>query len=228
MLKQPLRVVPRGMVMRILTGRLAGAKWIAGAGIHRCWLGTYEIEKQRALEAFVKPGMVVFDIGAHAGFYSLFFSRLVGRAGCVWSFEPDVQNTGYLLRHVDLNQLRNVTVVAAAVGAAPDLGQFRRGSDSYLGHLAADGDYRVPAMSLDGLLSDPSVPRPDLIKIDVEGGEVAVLAGAFALLRRHRPIVFVALHGARTGTECRQCLEAHGYRLSALAGLPSEVYAIPA
>ena len=213
--------------MRVLTGRLKGAKWISGAGIHRCWLGTYEIEKQRTLEAFVKPGMVVFDIGAHAGFYSLFFSLLVGRAGYVWAFEPDVQNAGYLLRHVDLNRLGNVTIVPAAVGAAPDLGHFRRGSDSYIGHLAACGDYRVPSLSLDGLLTDPSVPRPDLIKIDVEGGEAAVLAGASELLRGHRPIVFVALHGARTGTACLQCLEAHGYRLNALTGLPSEVYAVP-
>ncbi len=226
-MKQPLRLIPRGMVMRILTGRLKGARWIAGAGIHRCWLGTYEIEKQRALEAFAKPGMVVFDIGAHAGFYSLFFSRLVGATGCVWAFEPDVQNAGYLLKHVDLNRCGNVAVVAAAVGANADLGHFRRGSDSYIGHLSTAGDYRVQTVSLDHLLEDHSVPVPGLIKIDVEGAEAEVLAGADELLTRHRPVVFVALHSTRASAECWQRLKAHGYRLHALAGLPSELFAVP-
>jgi hypothetical protein len=79
-LRLPLRLLPKGMVVPILTGPAKGQKWIVGSSNHGCWLGTYELEKQAVLERFVKPGMTVYDIGAQAGFYSLFFSRLVGGA----------------------------------------------------------------------------------------------------------------------------------------------------
>jgi FkbM family methyltransferase len=230
-----LRVIPRGTVLPVLTGRLAGARWIVGAGIHRCWLGTYEIEKQRVLEAFVRPGMVVFDVGAHAGFYSLLFARLVGAGGQVWAFEPNVENAAYLVKHVHLNRAANVTVMRAAVSAAPELGHFRLGSDSYLGRLAPEGDYRVPTVSLDNLLKRHAAPYPDLIKIDVEGAEAAVLAGAAGLLRERRPILFVALHGAQAAADCAARLKAHRYGIFSLAGtpcraleeMPPEIYAVP-
>jgi len=214
--------------MRILTGPLSGAKWIVGAGIHGCWLGSFEFEKQRALETVVKPGMVVYDIGAHAGFYSLFFSRLVGPAGQVWAFEPNIDNAAYLLKHLHLNRIANVTAVPVAVGAAPQLGHFQIGADSYVGHLAPEGDYRIPTLSLDELIHQHAAPPPDLIKIDVEGAEAAVLAGAAELLREHRPIVFVAFHSDGLAIECSNRLQALGYHLHPVANLPSEVYALPA
>jgi hypothetical protein len=80
-LRLPLRLLPKGMAIPILRGSAKGLKWIVGSSNHGCWLGTYELEKQVALERFVKPGMTVYDIGAQAGFYTLFFSRLVGGGG---------------------------------------------------------------------------------------------------------------------------------------------------
>lgn len=55
--------------------------WVVGSAPHGCWLGTYELEKQRTIMPFIKPGMTIFDIGAQAGFYTLLFSRLVGPSG---------------------------------------------------------------------------------------------------------------------------------------------------
>ena len=60
---------------------------IIGAGIHQCWLGTYEAEKQRAIAKLVRPGMTLYDVGAHSGFYTLLFSRLTGTRGMVYSLD---------------------------------------------------------------------------------------------------------------------------------------------
>ena len=70
-IRLPLRTVPPGTVVPILTGRLRGRKWIVGSGDHSCWIGSYELEKQRAFAQVVHPGETVFDLGANVGFYTL-------------------------------------------------------------------------------------------------------------------------------------------------------------
>ena len=88
LLRAPLRLIPRSMVVPILQGALRGKKWTVGSSTHGCWLGSFEYEKQKALQCAIKTGQVVYDIGANVGFYSLFASVLVGEAGHVYSFEP--------------------------------------------------------------------------------------------------------------------------------------------
>jgi hypothetical protein len=58
-----------------------------GSSNHGCWLGTYELDKQCALQRLVKLGITVYDIGSRAGFYTLFFSRIATEGG-VYAFEP--------------------------------------------------------------------------------------------------------------------------------------------
>jgi len=71
------------MVLPIMQGRLHGKKWIVGAGEHGYWLGSYEIRKRQSFEAMIKPGTVVYDIGANVGYYSLLASSLIGETGKV-------------------------------------------------------------------------------------------------------------------------------------------------
>jgi hypothetical protein len=78
MLRVPLRLIPRTLVLPILQGALRGKKWTAGSATHGCWLGSYEYHKQKALQQRLKAGEVVYDIGANVGFYSLLSSVLVG------------------------------------------------------------------------------------------------------------------------------------------------------
>ena len=84
LLRIPLKLLPADSTVRIRRGPAKGLRWIVGSATHGCWLGTYELDKQRVLERFVKHGMTVYDIGAQAGFYALVFSRLVGEAGGCW------------------------------------------------------------------------------------------------------------------------------------------------
>jgi predicted methyltransferase len=83
LLRLPLQIVSPTAVARILMGPNRGLKWVVGAGNHSCWLGTYERVIAKSIAARVKPGMTVFDVGAHAGYYTLMLSRLVGHQGRV-------------------------------------------------------------------------------------------------------------------------------------------------
>jgi FkbM family methyltransferase len=231
-LRLPGRLLPAGSVIRIRSGPARGMKWIVGSAVHGCWLGTYELQKQRALEHFVRPGMTVYDVGAQAGFYTLFFSRLVGNAGRVFAFEPCPYESCFLADHMRINRPANVRVIQAAVGQ-------RRG---FIGmttdrgtcqNQTCDGDselFTVPCLSLDG--SD--LPPADLIKIDVEGAESDVLGGARRMLREVRPVVFVALHNAGERANCAMLLRESRYVIYDLNGGMldnlfdvDEIYALP-
>jgi FkbM family methyltransferase len=218
--------------MRVRRGPARGMKWIAGSSVHGCWLGTYELEKQKSLERFIRPGMTIYDIGAQAGFYTLFFSRLAGDRGKVFAFEPCSYEARFLIDHVRLNNLENVRVVQAAVGETRELLPMSSDRGMCENRLGDDPDatLMVPTISLD----DSGLPAPDLIKMDVEGAEAAVLRGAQGTMREARPVLFVALHGEEQRTACAIILRDAGYSIHDLDGqrlrgapLVDEIYALP-
>ena len=236
-LRWPLRLVPKRAVMTVRSGLNAGMKWIAGSSIHGCWLGHYELEKQGLVAQLVKPGMKVFDIGANAGFYTLACSRLAGATGHVWAFEPFAENAFNVLQHLRLNAISNVTLVQAAVADRSGVAGFEIAQSNSMGMLSSQAKgYLVPTISLDQLLHDQTLPMPDLIKMDVEGAEAAVLEGARALLQRRSAVLLIALHGDAPMRACQALLEEAGYevfsldgkRLVADAAFVDEIYAVPA
>jgi FkbM family methyltransferase len=227
----PSRLLPKSAVMRIRSGPARGMKWIAGSSLHGCWLGTYELPKQKLLERLVFPGMTVYDIGAQAGFYTLCLSRMVGEKGRVIAFEPFADNVRNLLEHVRMNGLRNVRIVQAAVGESSGLRAFTTDRGECQNRIEdAAAQFLIPAVSLDSL----SLPPPDLIKMDIEGGESEALRGARRTLSEQRPLVLVALHGTGPARQCSATLLSLGYRILDLAGRrldgefkDDEIYAVP-
>ncbi len=218
-LRAPLRLIPRDHVTSVRAGINRGARWIVGSGTHGCWLGTYEAEKQGLVARRVRPGSVVWDVGANAGFYTLAFSRLVGPTGRVVAIEPLAENVDHLLRHVRLNRADNVQVVQAAVADRTGLAGFAVEASNAMGHLTSRAsEYLVPTLTADDLLAQLPGPGPDLIKIDIEGAEAAFLAGADRLLRHRAPELLVALHGEAQGQACVSRLRSHGYALYELDG----------
>ncbi|MGC1677682.1 MAG: FkbM family methyltransferase [Candidatus Binataceae bacterium] len=217
--------------MRILRGPAKGLRWISGSATHGCWLGTYELDKQRALARFIKPAMTIYDIGAQAGFYTLLFSRLTSESGRVIAFEPSPRELSFLVRHVAMNHLDNVTVISAAVSTQTGTASFSNDRGETMNALAEGGSLMVRTIALD----TAELPPPSLIKIDVEGAESMVLEGARETLRRARPIVFVALHSAHQKQLCSEILRSEWYDLrdlegNQILGTPDtdEIYAIPA
>ena len=197
-------------------------RWVVGAGVHACWLGHYEIEKQTGIAGMVKPGMKVFDVGANAGFYTLAFARLVGERGHVWSFEPLAENVAYLNRHIALNGLANVTVVHAAIAERTGVAGFALADNRSEGHLSDAAGLRVPTVSLDEFCVQAGIDCPDLIKMDIEGGESLAFKGAQRVISRRKATIFLALHGRAHERNCVATLRAARYVLHYLDGKPVE------
>jgi len=111
----PLKVIPKKMVMPILSGPNRGLWWVSGSFIHGCWLGWYEKSCVQFVASLIRPGMVAFDVGANVGYYTLLLARGVGPNGRVIAFEPDPVNVAHLKEHMRLNKISNVEIVEAAV-----------------------------------------------------------------------------------------------------------------
>jgi len=219
-LRFPLKLIPSDTVMPILQGRLKGKKWIAGSHTHGCWLGSYEYKERILFEKIVKKGSVVFDIGAHCGFYTLLASELVGPEGKVFAFEPFPKNINYLKEHIRLNNLSNVVVIEAAVSDIYGRSCFGldANASSSEGHLGVEGGIIVKTVSLDELVDKKEIPDPDYIKIDVEGAELSVLSGARRLVERKHPVLFVSTHGQNEYEGVVKLLGSFGYKLETLRG----------
>ena len=217
-LRFPLRLLPGRLRMPIWQGKLRGKKWIVGSGNHGCWLGSYEYEKQRAFEKMVKSGSVVFDIGAHAGFYTLLAAELVGPSGKVFAFKPVPRNLSFLRSHLEINAVCNVKVIEAAVSDVNGVILFEDGPNSSTGHVVFTGGHGVRSVSLDALVESGDLPMPHFIKIDVEGAEMLVLSGAKLVLERGGPTLFLATHGSDVHYQCCEFLRSLGYRLQAIVG----------
>jgi FkbM family methyltransferase len=220
LLRLPLRLIPKGTVIPVVRGPMKGLKWISDSSNATCWMGVYECEKQRAFERLVRPGHVLFDLGANVGFYTLFASRLVGDGGRVIAFEPAKRNIAYLHRHLGMNRIANCEVIEAAVSWKDGTAFFDVSTLPVTGHIsrkAAESGYEVATVALDKLFQDGAIPSPNVIKCDIEGGEYDALVGAREILRRCRPAVLLATHGADVHERCCRLLMDLGYRLESLA-----------
>lgn len=165
----------------------------------------------------ITSGTVVYDIGAHSGFYTLLASVLVGNRGKVVSFEPLPDNLKYLKRHLEINNISNTEVIAAAVCDRNGTAYFETHNSSFQGHLGSKGTLQVKTVGLDELITQEQLPIPNCLKIDVEGAEVQVLEGARQTLSKFHPTIFLATHGDAIQKECCQFLIDLGYQLRSIS-----------
>ncbi len=157
----------------------------------------YEPEILNVMERFVEPGDVVVDAGACIGFHTCFLSKLVGEAGLVFAFEPQLESMEYLVHHVHVaNKLNNVALFKCALWKCdvPELELFSVKDIGYSSfHRYADftKSEKVEGRTLDTLLVHY---HPRLIKIDCEGTEAEVLCGAHNMLARGVDCVVLELN----------------------------------
>lgn len=198
------------IILPIADGPLAGCPWIVSSGSSFV-RGRYEPEKTEAVLELVQPGDVVYDIGAHVGYFTVLFSREVGSDGRVFAFEPRDLNRGFLERHVSMNDCSNVSISNAAVGEGEGSARMNTRVGTGTGHLDAEGNVTVPLVSLDHLVYERGWPKPALLKIDVEGAEMRVLKGGRRAIEEARPRMILATHGDAIDAECHAFLETFGY-----------------
>jgi FkbM family methyltransferase len=219
MLRVPLQFIPRGLQVPVVRGPLQGKRWIVGSSINRCWMGTYDRAESRLMKRCLRPGNICFDIGAQAGYHTLYASTVVGPGGRVFAFEPAPNNIANIKKHAAMNHLTNVSVVEAAVSNVDGESHFDFGISAVAGHLAPSGGVVVRTITLDHEIDCGALPEPDYIKIDAEGAELSILEGARNMLVRRHPTLSVETHQwipqfATVRQDCIQFLSRLGYTLS--------------
>lgn len=183
----------------------------------RLWRGEHERVVQRAILAAVGPGATVYDIGAHAGSIALGTARLVAPSGCVVAFEADPTNVENLRENTSRNKLNPlITIVSCAVWSCTTAQiPFRLGgNERSQGGVQADGQQpvlgrgsliQVPTITIDDFIASGG-RIPNLVKIDVEGGESEVLRGGASLFLKARPLLIVEIHHQEAAEQIREWL----------------------
>ena len=185
--------------VRVLSGRARGARLeLDLAGEKAYWAGTYEPEVQDLLAGTLTPGAVFYDVGGHIGFFSVLAARLGAQ---VFTFELLPENARRIRRNAALNGVE-IEVVEEAAWDSSEGVSLVAGSSSSEWRAAPAGT--SGSVSLDEFAA--LHPPPDVIKIDVEGAEARVLAGAARLLAERRPIVICEVHGREERELVRQLL----------------------
>lgn len=152
-------------------------------------------------------GQTIYDIGGNAGIFTIFFARSVGKKGKVITFEPNPQCCNMILEHLKLNNLNNVEVHQIALGKNREKATLAvRKSETGTGSLQEDikasilqekgaETIQVEIDTLDNQITTNNLPKPDFVKIDVEGLEMDVLHGMSETIEAHKPKLFIEVHG---------------------------------
>ena len=196
-------LVPRGTEWVKIQQGFAKGLWIR-IDISRersWWAGTHEPAIQKILRQIVGEDTVLYDVGAHIGFFSLPAARIAAR---VIAFEPDPENAARLRAHVVRNRLgHKIEVLETALWSdtAPSI-TFRTGVPRSQGGVACEGHQpvlatgsliQVRATRLDDFASG-GMPAPQIIKVDVEGAALEVLIGALETIRTSRSTLIIEVH----------------------------------
>jgi FkbM family methyltransferase len=175
-----------GEATRILFGRPVSLdladhiqRWI--------FLGLYEAGPTAAVRNYLRPGMIVADVGANVGYYTLLAVSCIGTSGRVIAFEPAERPRRRLIS--SLSGLQNVSIVDCALGAVPGVASIyidRDADNDTPTMVPSEGGVAVPVRvtRLDDSMDEFGVDHLDLLKLDVEGWEPHILDGASRLLAR--------------------------------------------
>ncbi len=209
---------PQGSKAKILRGPLKGL--VFRVSKNSGWspiVGRWEPESQVLFQELIKPGFVIYDLGANNGIHSLLFSRLTGAGGKVFSFEPLPTNCEEIRQNAELNGFTNINIVQAAVSNQSGETVFHLGLHDKQGSLVGIGresgtDIKVALVSLDDFINAGN-PAPDFLKIDIEGAESMALEGSKHWTAKTKPIFYIELHTPEQDKKVGEFLDGQGYRV---------------
>jgi FkbM family methyltransferase len=187
-----------------------------------------DIGDLRFLWKYLKPGMTFFDIGAFHGIYSMIAAKKLGSTGRVVAFEPSQRERNRMNLHLRYNKINSVTLEPYALATEEGKAQLNIVVEGYttmnsLRPPATDhpvNQTTVETISLDAYLNRKRTASVDLLKIDVEGGEVAAFRGADHLLSHVRPLIICEVLDRVTqpwgypASDIMNMLRAYGYEWS--------------
>lgn len=179
----------------------------------------------------LQPGDTYIDVGAHVGFHALAAAQCVGPAGRVLAVEPQPYNCARLLINSQANDLENVVVLMSAAGDHDGmivLHDQKRNDKARLSVVEGAGisdvatRFEVPIQTIDSLRARHAPGPVRLLKIDVEGYEREVLAGAARTLPETQNLVFECLPDSSPAmvAELVATLTGAGFELRQVDGSP--------
>jgi FkbM family methyltransferase len=231
-------------LIEVCGGPLRGARMYVDLSCEKYyWLGTHEEAVQQALIGQLAPGAVAYDIGAHAGFFSLLMSRHAGADGRVIAFEPHAANVARLRANITADGAANVEVWPAALSDVCGEARFLPHASSLEGMIDDDREHpdardsralteRVRVTTIDAAVA-AGAPVPDLMKIDVEGAEGGVIRGGRQTIALHAPVIIMEVHSTGAWDEVLEALPvayaftALGASTDASRGLPGHYVGLP-
>lgn len=206
-----------GVRVPVVSGVNRGQWWSlvsAGSGYAS---GLRAKEQMAMLAALLRPGDVMWDVGAHHGFVTLCAARQVGQGGSVHAFEPSPKNEAMLRRHLRWNRLTNVTVHPIALSDFDGECSFGGTATSKMLALGA-GSEMVTVRRGASIVGEGKSPAPSFVKIDVEGAEPKTLAGLIPVLPKHARLM-IAMHNRDADAESQELLRGAGFELFPSRGL---------
>jgi FkbM family methyltransferase len=223
------RAAPTGLTeVTVAAGGAAGLKMRLDLQLEKdYWLGTYETDLQAAIADLIQPDRattpeIAYDIGANIGFVTLLLAQRIEESGQIFAFEALPDNLERLRTHVEINGLASrVHLIPKAVAAASKPVRFLVGPSGAMGKTEesagrADGhqeSLKVSGISLDDFVYRDGNPPPQVIKMDIEGGEVLALKGMQRLLAEAHPLILLELHGPEAARVAWETLTAAGYQI---------------
>jgi FkbM family methyltransferase len=203
-------------------------------------LWIYEPEKFRNITRFLPRGGGFVDVGANIGDFSIWAAKQGGPDTRVLAVEADPDNLPLLARNLHRHRLDSAVQVAPVAAAAETgtvvLHQGHQSGTSTISpsevhemeHMRPRGTVEIPAKTLDSLLEAAALPRVDVVKIDVEGAEEYVLAGAAKLLATEQPLtILIDLHWGVNLSGIANLLHEHGFTIRMEAEPDVVIEAIP-
>ena len=154
-----------------------------------------------------------YSISARMSVTTLWQPHKLSGGGEVFAFEPLPVNLKALHTHIKANGVANVIVMPYAVSSETAISRFHSPGGTGRGRLSDNGGITVNAISLDDLFLAGEIPPPNVVKMDIEGGELSALTGAAKVIEACSPRIFLATHGKEIRSQCEDFLRGKGYNI---------------
>ena len=191
--------------------------------------GDYEIGEVRELCRHAVPGSIAIDAGGNIGLTSLELSQAVAPGGKVIAFEPHPDTAARLRQNLALNNAGNVEVEEVALADRTGSIVFHESADPTLSSASVippdlQRSFEVPVTTIDTIWHKRGDPHVSVLKVDIEGGELAALQGAGDMLKACQPAVLLEAWGEEQRRPIEAYLMSLGYTAHQPVGFEQRNY----
>jgi FkbM family methyltransferase len=199
-----------GRVYTLIFGHLRGSKLLYRKDVnYHAILGLWEMDSIALLQRLFKQynlngqNLIIADVGANIGYYSMYFSKYLGQGAQIFAFEPSTSILPVLKKNVDVNGINNVTILEQACSNHTGVEEFFIGAHHHQSSLIGDWANNstvgtkasVATITLDDYFFNYNKQQyPDIIKMDIEGGGTYALKGCDVCITSKRPFILIECH----------------------------------